>query len=325
MIGWRSNIPISRKSSSALANWRIRQGRLTDAWLQLERAETLKPPKSWDKPRQQAFREELAQLQGQAAERREDVPAAEKIYSAWSQLDPKSAPAVLGLARARLSADKPDEALGLFRKAKELDPQTAAAETLVALIYMRKGDAKLAEEWFQKAIAAKTVDPKARLDFARWLLEQDRPEDALTQLEAIPDDTDTDNARLFLQGLAARSQGKLDDAEAAFATLQRDHPADWQVADQLALVLVEQRDEAKRVRAAQLSEANLRQSPDRATALATAGWVRLRLGRPLECRETVAAGTLDWNTVGDYTILRFAALDCSGAQVGCRPMARRSC
>jgi tetratricopeptide (TPR) repeat protein len=262
----------------SLGELALRQGRLTDAWLQLERAETLKPPSTWNKERLRAFREELYQLQGQAAERREDQPAAERIFSAWSKLNPKSAPALLGLGRARLTADKTDEALALFRKAKDVDPKTPAAETLVALIHMSKGNAKLAEDWFQKAIAAKTVEPPARLDFARWLLRQDRPAEALIQLEAIPDDPETDNARLFLRGLAARCQGKLDEAEAAFAALQRDHPADWQVADQLALVLVEQRDEVKRVRAAQLSEANLRQSPDKATALATAGWVRLRLG-----------------------------------------------
>lgn len=43
-------------------------------------------------------------------------------------------------------------------------------------------------------------------------------------------------------------------------------------------MLIESDDESKRVRASQLAQANLSQCPDRALALATAGWVQLRLG-----------------------------------------------
>ena len=48
--------------------------------------------------------------------------------------------------------------------------------------------------------------------------------------------------------------------------------------DQLALVLVESGDEGKRARAQQLSEANLRMTPNSKTVIATAAWVQFRLG-----------------------------------------------
>lgn len=255
----------------------LQQGRLTDAWLQFEHAASTPPPTKWDAQRLTAFRNELSQRQGETAERREDWTAAEQIYRDWSGREPKSAPALLGLGRALLAQNQIEPAVELFRQARQIDPQTPAAESVVALIFARRNDER-AEVWFGKAIASDIVDVPIRLEFAHWLIERDRAAEAETQLAAMPGDSAADPRRQFLRGLAARCRGDLDAAQNLFATLQRDNPADWAAANQLALVLIERTDEALRVRAAQLAEVNLKQSPDRATALATAGWVQLRLG-----------------------------------------------
>lgn len=262
----------------SLGELALRQGRLTDAWLQLERSASLKPPATWDDARIRAFRNQLSQLQGEAAERREDWSAAERFYRYWSEHDPQSAAALLGLGRARLGQNVPDEAIKLFRRAREFDAKSPAAETLLALIYARRGAQEQAGEWFAKAVADSAVSPETRLEYARWLLDRERPEEARTELDSVANSKEADALKLFLRGVAARCLQDLDTAEAAFASLQQANPGDWAVANQLALVLIERPEELKRVRAAQLAEINLRQCPDRALALATAGWVQLRLG-----------------------------------------------
>lgn len=62
-----------------------------------------------------------------------------------------------------------------------------------------------------------------------------------------------------MDGLAARHVDHLAAAVAIFF-LHQATPADLEAADQLAAVLVESKDEAKRGRALPLSEANLRQA-----------------------------------------------------------------
>ncbi len=62
------------------------------------------------------------------------------------------------------------------------------------------------------------------------------------------------------------------------SSLHQANPADLEAADQLAAVLVESKDEAKRGHALQLSEASLRQAPHLEKTIATTAWVQFKLG-----------------------------------------------
>lgn len=262
----------------SLGELALSQGRLADAWLQLTHAAEIEPPSAWDPSRVFSFRRELAQRMGEAAERRLDWSAADQVYRSWLEQEADSVPATLGLARSRLAQSQFDEAIELFRSARAKDPSVPSAEGVAALFFGRLGDHRQAGPWFERAVAAPDVLPAIRLDYVRWLLDRERPEDALSQLEALPDTQETRQSRHFLRGIAAREQGDLATAEAELSAAQRMQPLDWAASDQLALVLIEDVDEAKRVRAWQLADANLKQSPNRPQALATAGWIQLRLG-----------------------------------------------
>src|SRR5438270_1791514 len=90
-------------------------------------------------------------------------------------------------------------------------------------------------------------------------------------------------------GLAARARKDLARAEPIFAALAQESPGDAWVGNQLALVLAQQDDEAKRRKALELAEGIVRQAPDAPAALATLGTVYYRLHRLDEAEKVLQA------------------------------------
>ena len=80
-------------------------------------------------------------------------------------------------------------------------------------------------------------------------------------------------------GLAARARKEYGRSEEIFPALAQESPGDAWLRNQLALVLVEQADEAKRRRALELAQLSLRQNPNAPDALATLGTFYYRLKR----------------------------------------------
>ena len=118
-----------------------------------------------------------------------------------------------------------------------------------------------------------------RTGVASWLLEQGRAGEAQAHLEAAAklDPKSKDVKRLL--GLAARERKDYGRAEEILQALFLESPGDAWVRNQLALVLAEQADDAKRRRALELAELSVRQDPKAADALATLGVVYYRLKR----------------------------------------------
>jgi len=114
--------------------------------------------------------------------------------------------------------------------------------------------------------------------YLNWLLLNDRDEDARRLIDKLSVEVLANRNIQVRQGIAARYAGDFLKAESVFSALSQLAPDDLEVADQLALVLVESPNEGKRARAAQISESNLRRLPNNETTIATAAWVQFKLG-----------------------------------------------
>lgn len=124
-----------------------------------------------------------------------------------------------------LSEGKKDQARFNLLKALEAEPRSPQANNAVALLYQSEGENALAERHFRQALSSDSSFNQARYNYARFLLAQNRADDAEDQYSTLVEDV---NYRLRAQaflglGLAREIQGDLVGAKEAFTrSYQRD-------------------------------------------------------------------------------------------------------
>jgi tetratricopeptide (TPR) repeat protein len=270
------------EAHASLGEIALRTGRLSDAWLQFREAMTLLGNSGLSKARREDFMMRLTQLRAETAEARNDLETAEKLYQELVKLLPKAGYPVWAQGRIQVVKEKLDEGMVLLKRAKELDknlpqPELEMAKALAASA--KEDRDKLAEEWFKKALLqTETSTIMNWFDFANWLLVHDRPEDARSLLKKAPEEFRQNPMMKFLDAFALRYLGKNQEAEMALSELHDANPGMPEVTDQLALLLIESPDQGKKVRAQQLALTNVRRSPNDENAIATYGWIELKLG-----------------------------------------------
>ncbi len=95
----------------------------------------------------------------------------------------------------------------------------------------------------------------------------------------------------FTAALVARMLGMHHDAQKLLSKLHQAELSNALVRNHLALALIEDTDEAARMRASQLAMLNVRSSPTDAEAWATLGWIQLRLGDIAAAEESLRTST----------------------------------
>jgi tetratricopeptide (TPR) repeat protein len=255
----------------------VREGRWTDAALHLARARDLAAAERWaGEPRR---RYNLRRLQGEArvAEGRSDWKAAKAALEDWLKHEPANAKARHRLGKAFFRLDQREAAYQELQRAAREDATFEPAAISMAGLYTEAGDVKKAEEWIDYAVKAAPDSLGVRMRRATWLLDRGRAEEAQGDAAAARIDPRSRDARLLL-GLAARARKDLARAEPILEALDRES-LDARVRNQLALVLAEQADDAKRRRALELAEGLVRQAPDNPEVVATLGTVYYQLHR----------------------------------------------
>ncbi len=102
----------------------------------------------------------------------------------------------------------------------------------------------------------------------------------------------------LLSGLIALFQKDYKAAELYFESAVLQSPKDSGASNNLALALIEQKDEAKRDRALQYAEANVQQYPKWAEGYSTYGWVLYKLGRLDEAEKALQPVDLRFRRLG---------------------------
>ena len=258
----------------------VDEQRWFEALSHAQAAEKLALPDEWDMGYKQAAQSDLYLLKGMCYDGRSEWQAAITAYQASLQVESKgNIRATIGLGCALFHNSQPTEALEQFRRLREIDPRADLPETTMAALYDQQGDAVEAENWFRMAIALQVPGAEpARLKFARWLIWNNRPAEVASILSHKPSSPEAERERQFLAAMVARMESRNADAQRLLSTLHQLDPTSFAISNHLALVLIENSDEATRARAQQIAEANVRNNQTSAEAWATLGWIQLKLG-----------------------------------------------
>jgi tetratricopeptide (TPR) repeat protein len=220
------------------------------------------------------------------------------------QLDPKKSSAYQRLGHVLFQQKREQDAYTAFQEAYKIDKDNVArAEVNMARRYQAAGDDARAVKLMQ---TAKERDPQGlqtRLAIAQWALETNRLEEAKENAAAATQIAPQDFFVKILEGTLARIDGDYAKAEAAFQQAHLMQPANYVVWNQLAIVLADQDDQAKKELALQYSQVAAKAFPDarqpaaRETFIVVA-WVLYRLDRLPQADATVRQALAQGGGIG---------------------------
>jgi tetratricopeptide (TPR) repeat protein len=233
------------------------------------------------------------------SEQRKNWPAAVADLQALLKIDPDNALAHYRLGRALFMQKKDREGYNEFVTAKKLDKSNNIPDAYVAaaLTYDQLNMPTQAQKAFDQAMATNKTDVNTVTAYAQWLIKSGSVEKAEQVLaEARQANRDSVNL-LILSGVAARMSKKMKPAEDYFVQALGLSPANIDVINQLALLLIEQSDQTKRDRALQYAGISSQLNNQNADAQVTLSWVLYQLGRTGEAdaalRNAVQLGNLN--------------------------------
>jgi Tfp pilus assembly protein PilF len=215
------------------------------------------------------------------AEQRKNWPAAAADLQALLKIDPDNAVAHYRLGVALFMQKKYKEGYDEFVTARKLDKNKAIPDpyAAAALMYDQLGMQNEAKTAFTRAYAANKNDPNTVTQYGQWLIKTGDIQQAEQVLsEGLKSNPDSLNL-LILSGVAARMNKKMKPAEDYFVQAWGISPANVDVTNQLALLLIEQPDQSKRERAVQFAEISARLNNQSADAMVTLAWVYYQMGR----------------------------------------------
>lgn len=263
----------------------VRSGRFTDAWLHLLYAQRMIDKDQIPKSRLKFVLPTFVEARAIVAESRRQWPEAEQLFVKLQTLKPNDHSITWRFGRCQVLAGNIEKGHRLMVEANKGESKLPRASLAVAQILAEttnwqkdKSAASAIEEWFNRAINENEADEKAWVAYFRWLILGDRPQEVKDKGENLSDELKKVREVIVIRSVAARYLGDNDTAEGLLTPLHQEKPDDLEVADQLALVLIESSDEAKRGRALQLAERNFRAASDMEQVAATAAWIQLQLG-----------------------------------------------
>jgi tetratricopeptide (TPR) repeat protein len=271
----------------ANASQALAEGRVTDTILNCQIALAQAGAERWPAEQRKKWQREARIGLATAFEARQDWEAARTQILAWLELEPKNGQARQRLARALLMQGRDTEAFNELQQASKDDAALDPAEVTMGRLWSLRGDAKQAEEWFEKAVRKYPREARVHRAYGGWLLDRGRIDAAKVHIDTAAKLEPKSRESLGLQGLLARYTKDYETAVKIFEDLVRDEPGNFYPANHLALASAELPD--KRARAVQLAELNARQYPSLSDALATLGWVYFKSNRIDEAERLLQA------------------------------------
>ena len=263
------------------------QGRLFDAWTHANLAERLPPPSRWEPEYAKHMKNLIMRSKALIADQRGDWETSEKLFKEMMAQGIRTYEVENALGRAAFYQDRPDDAYKHFRRACDFPQVESDPILLMAAHYEQKGDAKKTEEWFKKGDAEGNDDAeRIRIEYCRWLLRQNRSKDARAAATKFRPSEKNRSDFEFVIALCERMDGRFQVAEKILSRLNLSKPKDFAIANQLALMLIETKDQGKLGRAMQLAQANVRRFPNLPEAISTYGWIQHRLGDTVAANQT---------------------------------------
>ncbi|MCC6126549.1 MAG: tetratricopeptide repeat protein [Pirellulales bacterium] len=227
--------------------------------------------------------------QAAVSELREDWPTAQQRLEECLKLDPKNAIVMQRVARSLFQQKKAQEAFEKLKQAKQADDKVLTPELILAKLYLGFNDPTNAKKWTAEGLKNASKDLSTRLEAARIYVQtgqQGDLDEAKTQAaKALELDSKSLDA-LMLRGVIGLFQKDYAGAVSYFEQAAMMSPSAFPATNNLALALVELKDESKKKRALEYAVENVRKiqgtqnqqnAQNVAEALSTLGWVLYRI------------------------------------------------
>lgn len=286
-----------------LADQAMAQGRVIEADALYERGLALATSFSGNAKRKRNF--EIRARSGRAgvAQRRKNWDSAVADLTSLLKTDPENAVAHYRLGQCLFMQKKFKEGLAEFQAAKKADKNLPDPYVAAAIISDQLKMATEAQQSFERAISTNKTDPNTVTSYAQWLIKTG----AIEKAEAVLAEARTANPSnlnvLILSGVVARMQKKMKPSEDYFVEALGIAPANVDVINQLALLLIDQADQAKRERALQFASMSVQLNNQSVDAQMTLAWVLYQLGRPGDAESALRNGLQLGNPSPDSSFL----------------------
>ncbi len=244
-----------------LADQALQQGRTIEADALYEKGLELTSKFNGAPKRKRNFEIRARAGRASVAQRRKDWELAASDLKALLKIDPDNAVAHYRLGQTLFMQNKFQDGYAEFKdaKSKDRDKTMPDPDVATALMYDQlklSGKTEKVQQFFERAMATNKTDAATVTSYAQWLVKQGTPQ-SLAKAEALLADARKANPGdldlLILSGVAARMDKKMKPAEDYFIEALGIAPANGDVINQLALLLIEQADPAKRNRALQFA------------------------------------------------------------------------
>jgi tetratricopeptide (TPR) repeat protein len=230
------------------------------------------------------------------AQRRKNWDVAVADLKALLKIDPDNAVGHYRLGQMLFMLNNFKDGYAEFTEAKTKDKSLPDPDVSTALMYdqLKVPDkANQTAKFFERAMATNKTDPAAATAYAQWLVKTGTPA-AITKAEGILAEARKANPGnlnlLILSGVTARMAKKMKPAEDYFIEALGIAPANGDVINQLALLLIDQDNAAKRERALQFAGMSSQLNSQNADAQITLAWVLYQLGRVADAETALRAG-----------------------------------
>ncbi len=270
---------------SGFARLAITEQRVTDAAVLLEKAQRTMQDRNWNEKQLQLFQIEYLDALADVAILRGQFENARQHTLELQKNRPDNARITLRLAQIEFDLDNIESSVEYLKQTRKMSPNLRRPEVIIADWLMRKGRNEDSEKWIAEAATQYPEDAAVQMDYGKWLLRNDRLPQALKAIETAEQLGAPANEVAFWKGQAHFARRAYDAAQIHFQNLNQQRPGDGDVANMLALSLIESDDPAKQQKALELATMNQRLFPRSPTAMATLGWIYYRLGRVTESEQ----------------------------------------
>ncbi|MBN1395617.1 MAG: tetratricopeptide repeat protein [Pirellulales bacterium] len=257
----------------------LSERRLAEAGLLFEKAASLLAQWNGSAKRKDALTPQLYGGLAAVAEARGEWAKAREQLDALLKLAPTDSDAWVRLAQCLFREKDVPGAMEKLQQAAKYNTEMLPPQAIMAQWFARSNDQKNAAQWFVEALKAAPNNPQVRLVAAQWAWELGKLDEAEKQADAALQLDPNYYMAKILRGIIALFRKDYKTAEMYFESATLQSPKDFAASNNLALALAEQDDEAKRRRALEYAENNVRQHPRSPDAYSTYGWVLYKLGR----------------------------------------------
>jgi len=279
--------------------------RTTDAFALFEYAAPLVEKFTGNNKRKRSLQIKVVAGRAAIAERRAQWTQANALLDQWLTIEPENAVAHTRKGIVLFRLDKAKESLAEFKKAREINPNSAHPFVSLGQLFYAGGEVEKARKSYEKAYNENKADDKVAQAYAEWLIQERELGKAQEIATALREKTPNSITALLMDGIVSYMQGQVGRAEEALQKVLSLDPRNARATDLLAMLLIESDQVEDRERALQYAQLNAERLPNSAQANVTRAYVLYELGRKKEANDSLAkAGKMQIQPDSTYLIAK---------------------